>query len=101
MTNEEIEKIKFSLKCCADEVDGCPKCPYARKNSDNGISHCRQASLDALQLLDEYEKEVQKQKDLYVECYRKMCDLQEQASIQKGEIERLKSTLAHYGVKFV
>lgn len=58
MTNEQIKDIKLALECCADEVDGCPKCPYARKNSKDGIAHCRQASLEALQLINEYEQRI-------------------------------------------
>lgn len=58
MTNEQIKDIKLALECCADEVDGYPKCPYARKNSADGIAHCRQAFLDALQLINEYEQRI-------------------------------------------
>lgn len=58
MTNEEIKDIKLALECCADEIDGCPNCPYARKNSADGIAHCRQMNLDTLQLLDDYEQRI-------------------------------------------
>lgn len=58
MINEQIKDIKLALECCANEVDGCPNCPYARKNSEDGIAHCRQTYLDTLQLLDDYEQRI-------------------------------------------
>lgn len=58
MTAEKIKDIKLALECCADEIDGCPKCPYARKNSEDGIAHCRQMYLDALKLLNDYEQRI-------------------------------------------
>lgn len=56
LTIEQIKDIKLALECCADEIDGCPKCPYARKNSKDGIAHCREMYLDALTLINECEK---------------------------------------------
>lgn len=58
MTAEQIKDIKLALECCADEIDGCPNCPYARKNSEDGIAHCRQMYLDISQLLDDYEQRI-------------------------------------------
>ncbi len=58
MTDEKIKNIKLALECCADEIDGCPKCPYARKNSADRIAHCRDAWTDALQLINEYETRI-------------------------------------------
>lgn len=74
MTNEQIKDIKLALKCCADEVDGCPKCPYARKNSKDGIAHCREMYLDALQLINEYEQKIA-QLELELSRYRGGGDL--------------------------
>lgn len=58
MTNEQIKDIKLALECCSDEIDGCPNCPYARKNAKDGIAHCRQMYLDIMQLLDDYEQRI-------------------------------------------
>ena len=62
MTNEQIQDIKLALECCANEIDGCPKCPYFRKNSKDKIAHCSDAWLGALQLINEYEDELRKLK---------------------------------------
>lgn len=58
MPNEQIKDIKLALECCADEVDGCPKCTYARKNAKDGIAHCREMYLDALEYIDDLETEL-------------------------------------------
>lgn len=57
MTAGKIKDIKLALECCADEIDGCPNCPYARKNSEDGVAHCRQMNLDALEYINDSEKD--------------------------------------------
>lgn len=56
MTDEKIKNIKATLKNCADTYRDCSNCTYSRKNTADGISHCRDLYLDALELINESEK---------------------------------------------
>lgn len=58
MTNEQIKDIKTVLVNCADTYRDCLKCLYSRKNTADGISHCKDLYLDALALINEYEQRI-------------------------------------------